>query len=85
MYSVLDVRTVMGPSPAQGGEQIEYNLVRLQNPWADASEWKGRCSDANDDFWTPEVKQALNSQDQLAAAGAEGADQDTLSSKRFLH
>jgi len=31
-------------------------LVRLQNPWADAPEWNGRCSDKDDAFWTPDVK-----------------------------
>ena len=38
-------------------------MVRLQNPWADGPEWNGRCSDKDDNFWTPEIKEKFNSQD----------------------
>jgi len=38
-------------------------LIRLQNPWADAPEWNGRCSDKDDAFWTQEVKSSFNLKD----------------------
>lgn len=46
MYSVLDIRVIQTPQNKQA------TLVRLQNPWADAPEWNGRCSDKDDSFWT---------------------------------
>ena len=55
MYSILDVRSVMVTDHT--GKPEEINLVRLQNPWNDAQEWNGRCSDLHNDFWTDEVKQ----------------------------
>ena len=38
-------------------------MIRLQNPWADAPEWNGRCSDKDDQFWSEEIKAKFNSQD----------------------
>jgi hypothetical protein len=28
-----------------------YNIVQLRNPWGER-EWKGRCSDGDDSFWS---------------------------------
>ena len=53
MYSILDVRSVM--TNDHKGKPQEINLIRLQNPWNDALEWNGKCSDL-DQFWTDEVK-----------------------------
>jgi hypothetical protein len=75
MYSVLDTRTVKAVN-SMGAPQ-DFLLVRLQCPWADAVEWSGRCSDMNDHFWTPDVKKAFNSQNQM-----EGQDKIN---KRFIH
>jgi len=57
MYSVLDVRVI------QNAQNKQVTLVRLQNPWADAPEWNGRCSDKDDAFWTQEVKGSFNLKD----------------------
>ena len=54
MYSILDARTVM--STDHKGKKVENNLIRLQNPWSDAQEWNGDCSDMKDNFWTDDVK-----------------------------
>ena len=56
MYSILDVRSVMISDPGSRSKPQEVNLVRLQNPWNDAQEWNGKCSDT-DTFWTEDVKQ----------------------------
>ena len=57
MYSVLDVRVV------KNSQDKQVTLIRLQNPWADAPEWNGRCSDKDDAFWTQEVKSSFNLKD----------------------
>ena len=58
MYSILDARTVT--TTDFNGKKVENNLIRLQNPWSDAEEWKGDCSDKRSDFWTEEVKEQYN-------------------------
>ena len=57
MYSVLDIRVVYN------AEYQSVTLVRLQNPWAGAPEWNGKCSDKDDAFWTKEVKANFNKKD----------------------
>ena len=55
MYSILDARTVI--TTDHTGKKVENNLIRMINPWSDAKEWNGNCSDLRDDFWVPEVKE----------------------------
>jgi hypothetical protein len=71
MYTILDARTVM---IKKDGKPQEANLIRIQNPWNDASEWCGACCDMDEKFWTQEVKDAFNSHDQLVEAGADKKD-----------
>lgn len=53
VYSVLDVRRV---TQKHASGQVEHiDLVRLQNPWADAQEWEGKFCD-RDPFWEDEAK-----------------------------
>ena len=35
-------------------------MIRLQNPWSDAKEWNGDCSDKRQDFWTDAVRDQFN-------------------------
>ena len=58
MYSVLDARTVV--TTDHTGKEVKNNLIRLQNPWSDAHEWNGDCSDLREDFWTDEVKEQFH-------------------------
>lgn len=82
MYTILDARTVFQKN---GGKQAEVNLIRIQNPWNEAQEWRGKCCDLDEAFWTPEVKAQFNSHDILVTAGGKAGDTKTLSSSRYSH
>ena len=69
MYTILDARTVFQKLP--GGKPVEVNLIRLQNPWSEALEWRGKCCDMDDGFWTQETKDQFNSLDVLKQAGGD--------------
>jgi len=51
-YGILDVREVE-----------QHRLVKLRNPWADATEWKGDFSDKSP-LWTMYLKKKLNFKDE---------------------
>jgi hypothetical protein len=64
---------------------VEVNLIRIQNPWSEALEWRGKCCDMDDGFWTQETKDQFNSLDVLKQAGGDLSDQKSLKSNRYAH
>ena len=52
-------------------------MIRLQNPWSDAKEWSGDCSDKRQDFWTDAVRDQFNR--------AYGASQTDGGDSRYMH
>ena len=79
-YSILDVREVK-TTDATGTRNV-YKLVRLMLPWAGCVEWKGTCSDFDENFWTKDTKETFSAADKLDKAAAERPD---LLSQRFVH
>lgn len=79
-YSILDLREVKTTDAK--GNRNNYKLIRLMLPWAGCVEWKGTCSDFDENFWTKEVKEAFSSADKMDPAAAERPD---LLGQRFIH
>lgn len=80
VYSVLDVREVKTTDAK--GNRDSYKLIRLMLPWAGCVEWKGACSDTDENFWTEETKGAFSNSDKHDPAAAERPE---LLSQRFIH
>jgi len=85
VYSILDAREITVPDPhdkSNRGNLVQYKLVRLKDPWAGSEEWKGFCSDYDEEFWTKEAKAAFSKRDQ---ADEEAAESSEVLSQRCLH
>lgn len=80
MYSVLDAREIVAPD--EKGVKGKCQLIRLKDPWANSSEWKGACSDFDTAFWDEAIKSAFNSRNSFDEEAAE--DTETLN-QRFVH
>jgi hypothetical protein len=64
---------------------VEVNLIRIQNPWSEAQEWRGKCCDLDEAFWTQDVKDQFNSADIIKETGANVNDVKTIKSSRYTH
>lgn len=80
MYSVLDTREIVLTDKA--GTLVPYKLVRLRDPWAGSVEWKGPCSDTDDEFWTTKAKEAFSKKDEPDEEALENGE---FMSQRRMH
>lgn len=81
MYSILDAREIEAPINDKG-DIGKCQLIRLKDPWANSSEWKGACSDIDVAFWTDDIKSSFNSRNKDDEEAAEDTD---ILNQRFLH